>query len=81
MARGKRIERIYAWICTEPDGTEGIPAVEGPSIGQVMPLVGADRERIESFRAEAVAVARGMGLPVRLVCFENLVELERLTDA
>lgn len=74
MSRGKTIERLYAWIVTEPDGTEGIPAV---SIGTLaLPLVGSDKQRIESFREVAMATAKSQNLPLRLVEFTGLVVLE-----
>lgn len=78
-AGGRKIGRLWAWIATEDDGGEGLPAV---ALGDtLLPLVGADRERIESFRDDVRALQRRAGLPMRLVCFENLVEIERLTDA
>jgi hypothetical protein len=78
LAARKRIERLYAWIATEPNGDEGVPAVSS-SLGPV-PLIGADRDRIESFREHARYVQRQLGCSVRLVCFDHLVEIERLLD-
>ena len=73
---GQKIEAIYAWVATESDGGEGICSA---LMGDVhMPLVGADRQRMESLRPYAEAAARHFGVPVRLVRFstlETLVEL------
>jgi hypothetical protein len=80
-AKPQKIERLYAWIATEADGKEGVPAVTAPD-GTVCPLVGADRARIESFREIARGALRlGDVVGVRLVCFDHLVEIERLADA
>jgi hypothetical protein len=66
---GQVIERLYAWIATEPDGGEGLCAMR---LGDtMMPLVGADRERIESLGPHAAIVARASGCPVRLVEFST----------
>ena len=76
----KRIERLYAWVMTEPDGGEGIPGMQhGPGVWG--PMIGADRERVESYRELAREMQHRLGLPVRLVCFERRVDLERLNDA
>lgn len=71
----RRIDAIYAWIATEPDGGEGVCAHSMPRLGLV-PLVGADRERVESLRPFARAVAKQSGCPVRLVCFTTRNVLE-----
>ena len=79
LAVGRRIERLYAWIATEPNGREGVPMVNSPEGGWV-PLIGADRDRIESFREHARYYQRQLGCSVRLVCFDHLVEIEKLLD-
>ena len=71
----KKIDKIYAWICTEPDGEQGIPAFQHGDI--CMPLIGADKERIESQRHIAEQVAAD-GLPVELVCFSGREVLETI---
>ena len=65
---GQKVERLYAWIATEPDGGEGVLGLEVPSLGWVM-MAGADRARIESYRGHACEVSRSMGLPVKLMLF------------
>jgi hypothetical protein len=73
-----RIDQIFAFICVDDDGTEGIPAISTP-IG-VMPLVGADEARIESLRKYAEQISRDMGKKVTLVKFTNRIEMEVLND-
>jgi hypothetical protein len=66
---GQAIERLYAWIATEPDGGEGVCAC---LVGGVnMPLIGADLARVESLRPQARAVMLSAGCPVRLVEFST----------
>ncbi len=66
---GQKIERLYAWIATEPDGGEGVVAHEVTVDNRQMlaPLIGADRARIESFREHARAIGRRSNYPIRLV--------------
>jgi hypothetical protein len=75
----KTITEIYAWVLTEPEGGEGIPAIPAITLGgSIMPLVGADRARIESLRQFALNVRRTTGCPVRLVRFGSRTVLEEL---
>ncbi|MES2712013.1 MAG: hypothetical protein V4653_10555 [Pseudomonadota bacterium] len=71
-----RIERLYAWIATDADGEDGIPAFQGPE--GMMPLVGSDKVRIESLRSVAEQLVALEGYPVRLVEFTSMVVLETL---
>jgi hypothetical protein len=73
----EKIERLYAWIATDAEGQDGVPAVMGS--GVALPLVGADKARIESFRPEAEDLAHNAGFRVRLVEFTQMVVLETLT--
>lgn len=73
---GQTIDALYAWVATEPDGGEGVCSAQ---IGDVhFPLVGADMDRIKSFRAAAEAIHRLTGYPVRLVRFSRREDLEVL---
>lgn len=72
----KTIDAVYAWVCTEPDGGEGIPAV---TIGGItLPLVGADMDRMKSLRSFAETARQASGLPMRLVRFGRREDLEEL---
>lgn len=68
--RGQSIDRLYAWVATEADGGEGVCAAWVPGLGN-MPLVGADRARIESLRPQAEDVAASTGAVVRLIEFST----------
>jgi len=73
---GDRIDEVWAWCVVDPaDDCEGIIA----SVGLIThPLIGADRERIESFRFEARAVAQMTGQPVKLVRFGQREVIEEV---
>ena len=59
--RGERIEALYAWVATEPDGGEGVCSMQ---IGEVhMPIVGADMERVESLRQDLEDLAWSRQIP------------------
>jgi hypothetical protein len=68
------IERLYAWVVTEADGGQGIPAFDRGD-GLVLPMIGADSERIESLRPVAMQAA-GVCLKLELIEFGDRVVLE-----
>lgn len=68
-----RIDEMFAFVCLDDDGTEGIPAIQTP-MGPV-PLLGADLKRIDSLRPYAENLSK-TGKKVTLVKFTNRVELE-----
>lgn len=78
----QKIEELFAWVATETDGTDGVLGAEMQIQGRTMfvPLVGADRARIESYRghAEAIRQMRGGDVPVRLMRFSTATVLEEL---
>lgn len=70
------IDAMYAWVATEPDGGEGICAAR---IGDMMmPLVGADMDRMKSLREYAEAGRRLTGYPMRLIRFSRREDMEEL---
>lgn len=75
MSMPQKIDMLYAWIITEEDGQEGVPAMSTDD-GQWMPMIGADTSRIESLRKTALEVARMKNLPIKLVKFSNVTVLE-----
>lgn len=72
----KPIEELFAWISVHPDGSEGVLSWR---FGDThLPLIGADKERIESFRRHAELVRQATGYPIKLVRYSTRTELERL---
>lgn len=72
MAEPRKITEIWAWVVTEADGGEGLPGWLTAS--GWMPLIGADRERIESLRD--IASAAATGLPLKLMRFTGAEVVE-----
>lgn len=70
-----RIDELFAFIASDSDG-EGLPAVTDPGNGMLMPLVCADKERVESMRQAAKRIARVTGNKITLVRFSVREELE-----
>lgn len=70
------ITEVFMFIAQEGEG-EGIPAVQ---LGDVlMPLLGADRARVDSLRRLAQQVADREGRPLTLARFTVREDLETLT--
>lgn len=70
------ITEIYAWVAIEPNGGEAVCG--GTLAGIMMPMVGADRARIEDFRAQALRLRQTTGYPIRLVRFSSRETVEEL---
>lgn len=72
------ITEMWAYVVTESPGEEGIPALNATTLQghMAMPMVGADGARMKSLRRHAVAIAKDMGKPVKLVRFTGLQVVE-----
>ena len=77
----QKINKMYAWVSTDEDGGEGIIA-HMSSVGEWMPLVGADRARIEAHRARAKKIGKEMRHPISLIEFSDrkVIEVLDLAD-
>jgi hypothetical protein len=75
-----RIDALYAWVVQEPDGDEGVCSATMQYLGRemMMPLVGADIDRVKSLRQHARTARIMTGYPVRLVRFSMREDLEEL---
>lgn len=70
-----KIEEIWAWVSIDKD--ENDEGVIGWNMGgSWMPLIGADKFRIDSLRGFAKKTATITGKPVKLVKFTTRVEME-----
>jgi len=82
-----RIEELWAWVSLDPvDNQEGVIGVEmrdplgRPDRTVFVPMVGADRERIESYRSYVENIVKTTGVPARLIRYAKVdEELEILT--
>ena len=67
---GFKIERLYAFIATDPsDGDEGIMAFSTPE-GMMMPMIGADMDRVKSLELMAEQIKQATGIPYEIKYFE-----------
>ena len=71
-----RVTEIWAWLAVGDDNEEGIVAFQGPDGG--LPLVMADRTRLDSLRSLAEGVARQGDKTLRLVKFSVREEIDSL---
>jgi len=71
-----KITELYAYICTEDGGGEGVPAVRVGDM--VLPLMGADATRMASLRDAAQDAANQTGRPIRLAVFRQMEVIEEI---
>jgi len=75
-----KIRALYAYLSHEkgdPDD-EGVTAFMPGLSGQWMPMVGADKERMESLRPIAQGLANESGQKITLVKFSVRTDLETI---
>lgn len=73
------IDRMFAFIAVSEDGEgEGIAAHYSPELGGWMPLVGADMDRMTSYKPIAQELANKSGRRIVLSQFESRIDLEVL---
>jgi hypothetical protein len=68
-----RIDEVFVFVASDADG-EGVPAFSDGEF--VMPLVCADKARVDSLRAMARKLARESGNKITLCRFSVREELE-----
>jgi len=67
---GFKIERLYAFIATDPvDGDEGIMAFSTPE-GMMMPMIGADMDRVGILETMADEIKQATGVEYDIKYFE-----------
>lgn len=70
------IDELWAWVSSDVEG-EGVLAAPMKGMGAV-PLVGADRERMESLRPLATQLGNMFGVGVSLVRFTHRELIENI---
>lgn len=78
MSPGFKITEMFAFIATEKDGTEGILGFQTDN-GVMMPLVGADMDRVDSVKGFAKLIGQHAGCNVTLAKFSIRENLEVIT--
>lgn len=66
MGSGHVIEELFAFIAEEAEGDEGVVAVPVGDNDQV-PLVAADRARMEALIPTAQAIASQSGIAIKII--------------
>lgn len=76
-----KIERMFAFVSQSPEG-EGLIAVQQVVNGQLMmmPLVGADMDRVKSLYPLAEQVCKAKNVSFRIYSFENRVDITQEVD-
>ena len=71
-----KIDSIFAFIAQSDDG-EGIMAAQMTMYGQptMMPLVGADMERVKTLYPLAKQISEKSGRPFKVYRFDNKVDI------
>lgn len=75
LGMDQKITEMWAWIFTDDDGSEGIPAYKMGD--DVLPLVGADAERMQSLEGIAQHIADSRNKRVELRRWHGAAELVR----
>jgi hypothetical protein len=78
MTMPAKIVELWAWVREDEGDGEGILASEMVLDGRRMmvPLIGADRARIESYRDLAYGIAASTGHKIKLMRFSNSEVIE-----
>jgi hypothetical protein len=77
----QRIMELWAWVSVDPkDGSEGVigASMKIEGVEMFVPLVGADRARIESYRVYAEAIGAKSKKRIRLIRYSNRTVRETL---
>jgi hypothetical protein len=71
----RKIDRVFCWIATAPNGDEGVPVIP-----DACAAFGSKRELIESFAPFLRDVYQPQGCRLRLVMFSGLREVDEQVD-
>ncbi len=63
-----KVTELYAFVAENGPGDEGLMALILED--KVVPLVGADMERLDSFRPIARGISQASGIPYRILHFK-----------
>src|SRR5262245_43149152 len=69
-----RIESIWAYLSID-EGGEGVCAAPLGN-GQTLPMIAADKTRLDQLKPVAVAIAKKIGVPIRLARFKQREDVE-----
>lgn len=75
---GQKIERLFAWVAEDEDGGEGIIGGPVPGIAGLVPMIGADLARMQSYRPTVELLAKVSGQKLTLKQFSTVTILEEI---
>ena len=68
-----KIERIYAFVAVDPEnGDEGIMAFQPPNQHVMLPMIGADLDRVKDLIPIADEMEERLGVPYRIKYFDEV---------
>lgn len=80
MTPGLRVHQIWAFVAQDASGDEGICGFVDPTTGFLMPMICADRARVDALRTLAKAIGRTTERKIVLRHFENWKDTEVIHD-
>jgi len=72
-----RIDEVLVFVAEDKDGNEGVCAFKDLN-GLLLPMVCADRERVESLREMANTIKQRSGLKIKLLKFSKRSLIEEI---
>ncbi len=72
------IKEVFAVVCIDKDGTEGVPCFFHPIAQAYFPLYASDPQRIPWLKENMADVAKESKLPMKLVRFSNREIIEEI---
>ena len=77
MSGKLRIDEIFAFVSEDAEGHEGICGFRAPD-GSWLPMVGADKERVDTLRPIAKIVSEQTGMRIKLLKFSRRSFIEEI---
>jgi hypothetical protein len=71
-----KIDSMYAFIAKDKEGDEGVVGM--PTKDGLLPMVGADMDRVNSLMPVAKIIAEQYGVPIKLYLFTNRTEITEI---
>ena len=74
MSKQIKVTQLYAWVGIDKDGNTGILTYWTKD--KIAPMIGENRETIESFRNLAFRAAKRLGSSIKLIKFSKVETIE-----
>lgn len=67
----QKIDRLFAFVVTDDDGSEGIIGMQAPESNMMVPFIGADMDRVKSLAFMANIIAKKVNKEYRILEFST----------